>query len=143
MATNDSWLAQVQEETIDPGAPICHPHHHLWDRREGRVEQRYLLDEILRDLQSGHNVVSTVFIEHLAMFRAEEMIALGGAIRLVETEGKREIANESEFELKDAVLLESTGAGKRREWSLGTIKSGTCSFSLVSASSPRPTVSTS
>ena len=72
MATNDSWLAQVQEETIDPALPICDPHHHLWDHRDGRVERRYLLDEILRrPAHSGHNVVSTVFIEHLAMYRAE------------------------------------------------------------------------
>ena len=80
MATNDGWLAQVQEETIDPALPICDPHHHLWDRRDGRIERRYLLDEVLRDLQSGHNVVSTVFIEHLAMFRAdgpEEMKYVG------------------------------------------------------------------
>lgn len=71
MAINDDWLAQVREDTIDPALPICDPHHHLWDRREGRVERRYLLDEILRDVQSGHTIVSTVFIEHLAMFRAE------------------------------------------------------------------------
>src|SRR5258705_3416744 len=71
MATNDGWLRQVQEETIDPALPICDPHHHLWDHREGRVERRYLLDEIQRDLQSGHTIVSTVFIEHLAMYRAE------------------------------------------------------------------------
>jgi predicted TIM-barrel fold metal-dependent hydrolase len=80
MASNDDWLAQVQEETIDRALPICDPHHHLWDHREGRVERRYLLDEIQRDLQSGHDVVSTVFIEHLAMYRAdglEEMKYVG------------------------------------------------------------------
>ena len=71
MATNDDWLVQVKEDTIDPALPICDPHHHLWDHRVGRVERRYLLDEILHDLQSGHNIVSTVFIEHLAMFRAD------------------------------------------------------------------------
>ncbi|MPY74799.1 MAG: amidohydrolase family protein [Alphaproteobacteria bacterium] len=80
MAINDDWLAQVREDTIDPALPICDPHHHLWDHREGRVERRYLLDEILRDVQSGHTIVSTVFIEHLAMFRAdgpEEMKYVG------------------------------------------------------------------
>jgi L-fuconolactonase len=70
VATNDAWLALVQEETIEPSLPICDPHHHLWDKREGRVERRYMLDELLADTDSGHNIVSTVFIEHLAMFRA-------------------------------------------------------------------------
>jgi predicted TIM-barrel fold metal-dependent hydrolase len=71
MATNDDWLAQVREDALEPDLPICDPHHHLWDKRAGRVEWRYMLDEILRDTGSGHNIVSTVFIEHLAMFRAD------------------------------------------------------------------------
>lgn len=71
MATNDAWLAQVQETTLEPGLPICDPHHHLWDKREGRVQRRYLIDEIVADVSSGHNIVSTVFIEHLSMFRAD------------------------------------------------------------------------
>jgi L-fuconolactonase len=72
MATNDAWLAMVKEAPLEPELPICDPHHHLWDRRDGRVDRRYMLDEILGDIDaSGHNVVSTVFIEHLAMFRAD------------------------------------------------------------------------
>ncbi|MEZ5855089.1 MAG: amidohydrolase family protein [Hyphomicrobiaceae bacterium] len=70
MSSNAAWLAQVREAPLEPDLPICDPHHHLWDRRDGRVERRYMLDEILRDTSSGHNIVSTVFIEHLAMFRA-------------------------------------------------------------------------
>ena len=30
----DEWLAQVTEPIIDPGRPICDPHHHLWDRAD-------------------------------------------------------------------------------------------------------------
>ncbi|MDX2157665.1 MAG: amidohydrolase family protein [Hyphomicrobiaceae bacterium] len=71
MTSNADWLAQVREAAIEPDLPICDAHHHLWDRRDGRVERRYMLDEILRDADSGHNIVSTVFIEHLAMFRAD------------------------------------------------------------------------
>lgn len=71
MATNDHWLALVQEEALDPDLPICDPHHHLWDHRPERVEPRYLLDEILVDLNSGHNVVSTVFIQCGAMYKAD------------------------------------------------------------------------
>ncbi len=66
----------------------------------------------------------TVQPRSLAMFRAEEMLNLGGAIRLAETTDRREIVNESGLELKDAVLIESTGPGKRRERLLGTIAPG-------------------
>ncbi|MGE0719316.1 MAG: amidohydrolase [Alphaproteobacteria bacterium] len=71
MAINDAWLAQVREEALEPELPICDPHHHLWDKRPLFVEPRYLLDEILLDTGAGHNVVSTVFIECGAMFRAD------------------------------------------------------------------------
>ncbi|MFT5445715.1 MAG: L-fuconolactonase [Gammaproteobacteria bacterium] len=71
MTAHSDWLAQVSEATLEPDLPICDPHHHLWDRRDGRVERRYLIDEISEDVNSGHNIVSTVFIEHLSMFRAD------------------------------------------------------------------------
>jgi len=66
-ATNYDWLALGAEETLDPDLPICDPHHHLWEFNHTRVAHRYLLDEILEDLNCGHNVVSTVFIECGAM----------------------------------------------------------------------------
>lgn len=62
----DAWHAQVQEEILDPDRPICDPHHHLWDH----PGNRYLLDELLADIGSGHNVVSTVFVECMSMYRA-------------------------------------------------------------------------
>lgn len=62
----DQWLAQVQEEVLEPDLPICDPHHHLWDH-PGR---RYLLDELLADTGSGHRVVATVFVECMSMYRA-------------------------------------------------------------------------
>ena len=61
------WLGQVQEEIIEPALPICDPHHHLWDH----PNSRYLLDELLADTGSGHNVVSTVFVECASMYRAD------------------------------------------------------------------------
>ncbi len=61
------WLDQVQEAVIDPDRPICDPHHHLWDH----PANRYLLDELLDDIGSGHNVVSTVFVECASMYRAD------------------------------------------------------------------------
>jgi L-fuconolactonase len=68
---NEDWLAKVQEEVLEPDLPICDPHHHLWDFRRGAVQERYLLDEILSDVNGGHNIVSTVFIECGAMFKAD------------------------------------------------------------------------
>src|SRR5207245_1754373 len=47
------------------------PHHHLWGLRPAAVSQQYLFDEILEDVGSGHNIVSTVFIECGAMYRAD------------------------------------------------------------------------
>ena len=62
-SSNYDWLNLVIEETLEPDLPICDPHHHLWEFNYARVAHRYLLDEFLEDLNCGHNVVSTVFIE--------------------------------------------------------------------------------
>ena len=62
----DAWLAARQEEIIDPGQIIIDPHHHLWDR----PGWRYLLDEFLADLKSGHNVKATVYVQARSMHRA-------------------------------------------------------------------------
>jgi predicted TIM-barrel fold metal-dependent hydrolase len=75
-STNHDWLAQTPETALEPGLPICDPHHHLWDRARGRVAERYFLDEILEDVGGGHNVVSTVFIECGAMLRRDGPEAL-------------------------------------------------------------------
>lgn len=70
--SNAEWLAQVEEAALEPDLPICDPHHHLWDRTPvPHTPSRYLLDEMLEDLASGHNIVSTVYIECGSMFRAD------------------------------------------------------------------------
>ena len=59
-----------QEPTLEPGLPICDPHHHFWDGRAERMPyQRYLIHELADDINSGHNVRSTVFIEARSMYR--------------------------------------------------------------------------
>ena len=68
----EAWLAQVTEEVLEPDLPICDPHHHLWDY----PGSRYLLDELLADIGSGHNVTSTVFMECGSMYRADGPKAL-------------------------------------------------------------------
>ena len=61
-----AWLAQEQpEDVLEPDLPIVDPHHHLWDGARGR----YLFEELLADLGSGHNVVKTVYEEAHAMYR--------------------------------------------------------------------------
>jgi predicted TIM-barrel fold metal-dependent hydrolase len=65
-----------QEDILEPALPICDPHHHLWDF----PNSRYLLPELLADLQSGHNVESTVFVECTSFYRAsgpEELRVIG------------------------------------------------------------------
>ncbi len=73
MTAEDEWLDLTTEETLEPGLPIYDPHHHLWDHPNlaAYKDHRYLLDELLTDTGSGHNVVSTVFVECSSMYRAD------------------------------------------------------------------------
>ncbi len=77
----NDWLALTTEPALEPEIPICDPHHHFWDMRTERIPyQRYLLHELADDVNSGHNVRSTVFIEARAMYRSggpEEMRPVG------------------------------------------------------------------
>ena len=67
-APGDAWLATAPPEPIlDPDMPIVDPHHHLWQR----ADHRYLLDELRADLETGHNVVATVFLECRSMYRRD------------------------------------------------------------------------
>ena len=100
-AKNEAWLCSREEEVLDPGLPICDPHHHLWDLRRGALQERYLLDEILADVGSGHNVVSTVFIECGAMFKADGPEAL-------------RCVGETEFVNGIAAMSASGGYGKTK-----------------------------
>ena len=59
------WLDRRKEPILEPALPIVDPHHHLWDR----PGWRYLLDELLRDTNSGHNIVATVFVQASSMYR--------------------------------------------------------------------------
>ena len=70
------WLARHKEPTLEPGLPIIDPHHHLWQR----PGWRYLLDDLLTDTGSGHNIVATVYMEASSMYRdggPEEMRPVG------------------------------------------------------------------
>jgi predicted TIM-barrel fold metal-dependent hydrolase len=74
-----------REEILEPTLPIVDPHHHLWDSLVEvgdlkpprhpfgyvvRVTPRYLFEELLADVTSGHNVRATIFMQCGAMYRA-------------------------------------------------------------------------
>jgi L-fuconolactonase len=62
----DDWLAKVTEPILEPDLPIVDPHHHLWDR----PGWHYMLEDLLADMRSGHNIVATVFVQCRAFHRA-------------------------------------------------------------------------
>jgi L-fuconolactonase len=84
------------EPVIEPDLPIVDAHHHLWllsdaalaalEARDSvaaralapafRLRARYLFDEFVADLRSGHNVRATVFVDARAMYRAHGRDAL-------------------------------------------------------------------
>ncbi|MDC1443008.1 amidohydrolase family protein, partial [Rhodospirillaceae bacterium] len=61
------WLNQISEEILEPDLPIIDPHHHLWDMKG----KRYLLEDLLEDVNSGHNIVATIFLECASMYRKD------------------------------------------------------------------------
>lgn len=89
----EEWLAHTPEDAIEPELPIIDSHHHLWDRRplylpsaakDTRAEMGdlprwierlplcYLGDNLIDDIRGGgHNVVDTVFIDSMVMYRAD------------------------------------------------------------------------
>jgi L-fuconolactonase len=67
LVVRQDWLDRRREVPLDPELPIVDPHHHLIDRPESG---RYLLSDLLADIGSGHNIVATVYLEWLSMYRA-------------------------------------------------------------------------
>src|SRR5438128_4592083 len=68
LAVRPDWLAKRREPALEPELPIVDPHHHLIDRPESGC---YLLPDLLADITGGgHNVVATVYLEWLSMYRA-------------------------------------------------------------------------
>jgi predicted TIM-barrel fold metal-dependent hydrolase len=77
--------AAAPETILDPDLPIIDPHHHLWDLRpllpafpEPRHRfletlvpaAHYTFDQLLADIQTGHNIIGTVFMECGAFYDA-------------------------------------------------------------------------
>ncbi len=63
----EDWLALRKEEILEPDLPIVDAHHHVWDRDTGR----YLFDELIADVGSGHNIIGTIFVQCRSMYRQD------------------------------------------------------------------------
>ncbi len=59
------WRSLQREEILEPDLPIIDPHHHLWER----PGNRYLIDDYLADVRTGHNIRASVFVECGAFYR--------------------------------------------------------------------------
>ena len=59
------WLEQTEEDVLDPQVPIIDAHHHLWHGYGKPVpwQPDYWYAEQGADIESGHNIVATVFVE--------------------------------------------------------------------------------
>jgi predicted TIM-barrel fold metal-dependent hydrolase len=76
VAYRQGWLDLVREDALEPELPIVDPHHHLYER----PKPLYLLEQLLADTGSGHNVLATVYIDSRSMYRAtgpEELRCVG------------------------------------------------------------------
>ena len=60
------------EAPLEPALPLCDPHHHLWDR----PNDRYFLEDLIRDTSRGHNIIATVAVECRAMYRKQGSAAM-------------------------------------------------------------------
>ena len=89
MPDTATWRALTVEPTLEPEMPIIDPHHHLWQRGP---DDKYLLADVLADVDNGHNIVATVFIEFRTQYRADGPEELK---RVGETDFVEKIANES------------------------------------------------
>ncbi len=80
-AVDEAWLNKGKEEILEPDLPIIDPHHHLWDRGS-----RYLFDELMADLNTGHNIRATGYLQCDTMYNA-------GVDELMQPVGETEYVN--------------------------------------------------
>ena len=80
MAVNQAWLDQTREAALLPEQPIIDPHHHLWQSPPQRPGETYLAPEFLKEAESGHRILGSVFMEcnfHYLKDGPEHMRMLG------------------------------------------------------------------
>src|SRR4051795_9942790 len=91
------WTKLRTEAALEPDLPIVDPHHHAWDDRRGR----YVIEELIEDMSSGHNIRATVFVEAGAMYRTDGP-------------GEMQSVGEVEFANGIAAMAAAGGAGQWR-----------------------------
>jgi L-fuconolactonase len=67
MTSFSKRLEGRDELIIDPDLPIIDSHAHLFDR----PTLRYMFDDYLADVQAGHNIIASVYVETQAFAREE------------------------------------------------------------------------
>ncbi len=66
------WLALHREAILEPDLVIVDPHHHLWER----AGYRYFPLDLLDDVNSGHRICSTIYVQSRSMLRARGPAAM-------------------------------------------------------------------
>jgi predicted TIM-barrel fold metal-dependent hydrolase len=66
-AYRPEWLVRHLEPVIAPEQPIIDAHHHIWDA----PRPRYMYQDLLADVGSGHDIRATVYVDSRSMYRAD------------------------------------------------------------------------
>jgi L-fuconolactonase len=67
LSVRQEWLSKHNEAALEPDMPIVDAHHHVWDV----AGWRYMFDDLLADVRSGHRIVSSVFVQCYSMYRKD------------------------------------------------------------------------
>ena len=115
----------ASEAILLPDQPIIDPHHHLW--KHSSRSGPYLTPDLLVDLDSGHNILATVFVECGSEYRTtgpDEMKTLGEVEFVIEASQNtpriaQAIVARADLRLGDDVIpvlegLIETGQGRVR-----------------------------
>ena len=83
------WLDLVVEDVVEPDRVIIDPHHHLWRAGAG---MNYALEDLLVDVNDGHNIECTVFMECGSTYdqNAPDHLAPVGETRFIAGENARD-----------------------------------------------------
>ena len=101
---SEEWLASVSEDIVDPERSIIDTHHHLW--KTASLWRTYDLADLWFDMDSGHNIEKTIFVDCHSEYRTEGPSHLKP---IGETEYVVEIAAESRKEPNRATIAGIVG----------------------------------
>lgn len=67
LPVREKWLSTLREDVIEPELPIIDAHQHLWTRPHAP----YMVDAYLADVESGHNIIGSVYVQCSSMYRQD------------------------------------------------------------------------